>query len=105
MKIVMITLTPQTTFSPASSFGFSPYEDHPAVVRHLDVMISLSSITVADTKWLFESAIHNQLAYVVHRYMASLQEALARVRLFKARRSCHQAVHSLERDKDKVTCK
>ena len=41
MKTAM-TLTPQTTFSPGSSFGFSPHEDHSAAVRPLNVMIFLS---------------------------------------------------------------
>jgi hypothetical protein len=39
--------------SPGTLFGFSPYEGHSAGVRHLDVMISLWSITVTHTKWLF----------------------------------------------------
>jgi hypothetical protein len=97
-----MTSTLQTTFSPGSLFGFSPHEDHSAAVRHLDVMISLWSLTVASTKWLLESAVCDQLPDVVDRH-ASWQKALDRVRSFEARRSCHQAVLSLKHDK--VTCK
>ena len=97
-----MTSTLQTTFSPGSSFGFSLYMDYPAVVRHLDGLISLTSLTVASTKWLLESAIRHQLPDVVDRH-ATWQKALNRMKSFEARRSCHQAVHSLKCDK--VTCK
>jgi len=100
VKIAM-TSTPQTTFSRGSLFGFSPYEDHSAAVCHLDVMISLWSITVAHNEWIFESAVRNLSPSVMDRY-AAWQNTLARLRSFEARRSRHQAVLSLECDK--VTC-
>ena len=98
-----MTSTPQMTFSPGSLFGFSPHKDHSAAVRHLDVMISLFlwSLTIASTEWLLESAVCNQLPDVVNRH-AARQKTLDRMRSFEARRSRHQVVLSLERDK--VTC-
>ena len=68
----------------------------------LNVMTPLWSLTVASTEWLLESAVLDQLPDVVDRH-AAWQKALDRVRLFKARQSCHQVVLSLKRDK--VTCK
>jgi hypothetical protein len=97
-----MTSTPQTTFSSGSSFGFSPHEDHSAAVCHIDVMISLWSLTVTSTEWLLVSAICNQLPDLVDRH-AAWQKALDRVRSFEARQSRHQAVLSLECDKE--TCK
>ena len=58
----------------------------------------------ADTKKLFESAVHDPLpSSVVNRRYEAWQEALALVRSFEETRSRHQAILSLERDT--VACK
>jgi len=78
---IAITSTPQTTFSPSSSFGFSPSEDHSAAVRHFDGLISRARLAVAAAKELFESAVHDQsLSSVVNRCYEAWQAALALVR-------------------------
>jgi len=98
VKIAM-TLTPQTTFSPGSSFGFSPSEDHSAAVRHFDGLISRSSLAVADTKELFESAVHDQSpSSIMNRCYEAWQEALALVQSSEETHIRHQAFLSLERD-------
>jgi hypothetical protein len=98
VKIAM-TSTPQMTFSPGSLVGFSPSEDHSAMVGHFDGLILQASLAAADTKELFESAVHDQLpSSVVSRRYEAWQEALAHVRSSKVTRSHHQAVLSLERD-------
>ena len=87
VKIAM-TSTPQTTFSPSSSFGFSPSEDHSAVVRHFDDLISRARLAVADPKELFESAIHDQSpSSIVNSSYEAWKVALALVRSSKETRS------------------
>ena len=92
VKIAMAS-TPQTTFSPSSSFGFSPSEDHSTAVRHLNDLISRARLTVADAKELFESAVHDQSpSSIVNRSYEVWQVALALVRSSEETRSRHQAV-------------
>ena len=98
---------PQTTNSPSSSFGFSHSEwlgfslseDHSAAIHYFDWRIPLVHIAVAEFKKRFESAIYNQLpSSVVNRCYEEWQLALAFLRSSEDKRSCHQAVLSLERD-------
>ena len=98
MKIAM-TSTPQTTFSPSSSFGFSPSKDHSTAVCHFNGLISRVRLAVADAKELFESAVHDQSpSSVVNRNCEAWQAVLAFVRSSEETQSRHQAVLSLERD-------
>jgi len=98
---------PQTTISPSSSFGFSHSEwlgfslseDHSAAIRYFDWRIPLDRIAVAGFKKRFESAIYDQSpSSVVNRCYEEWQLALAFLRSSEDKRSCHQAVLSLERD-------
>jgi hypothetical protein len=87
VKIAM-TSTPQMTFSPSSSFGFSPFEDHSAAVHHFDGLISWVRLAVAAAKEFFESAVHDQSpSTVVNRCYEAWQGALFRVRSSEETRS------------------